>query len=28
MIYDIMVTKAMTVFNANQIKGYTYVTGK
>ncbi len=27
MIYDIMVTKQMTTFNASQIKGYTYVTG-
>jgi len=27
MIYDQMVTNSMTVFNANQIKGYAYVTG-
>jgi rhodanese-related sulfurtransferase len=27
MIYDIMVTKSMTVFNASQIKGYSFVTG-
>jgi rhodanese-related sulfurtransferase len=27
MIYDIMVTKSLSVFNAAQIKGYTYVVG-